>query len=265
MKNYKSVFILLILFSLINLNTEEQVVVTVIELGHQYYGMVEKIEQVFDNNNPILTTFFFTKDYENENGRIYQSQEYRNGKIAVFTTEFNENYTGTWGISKIQEVMNSDGQLKSIIYTFYNQSTYEFSGDGLNSINSFEPRLINTLISSSNYGKSDDQLNPILNIDSRGIGGATLVTNIPDFYEPIDPQQQIFIQYWYRHRRLNDISELFNNKITVNENGVDIELLIQDELLDQLLEQNETVVYYYHLGALDDKPINIVVSFYEFE
>lgn len=234
------------------------------EPGDQYYGIIDREIGTFDGDELVRNDVYFTEAYAEERGRISQSQILIDGIPRRYEMEFTEGYTETWGIRRATEDFDANGQRVSIGYTFYDGSEYVFEGDRLGVVQNFEPRLLQPLIDAGEYQASSNPARPLLSFDLRGLAGSTLVTSIPVAALPIAPNERAFVRLWLIQRQGNDISHLYNSKITVNENGSSVVLLLQDPLVGGIVGLESTVVYYYHLGALDNQPINIVVGYFEY-
>ena len=230
--------------------------------GDPYYGIIDKEVCVFENKIHTSSVFYFTEEAVKKDGKISQSQIYENDKVKKYIIDFTADYTKKWGIRSAEELVNESGEYEAISYTFYDGTVYEFTGKGIELIQKFIPGLIQPLTQNADFPKSGNPENPVFYFDARGIHGTTLVTSIKKLKVPVSAQEKLFLKRWMEHRQFDDLSDLYNTKVQVSENGVPILLFVQDAVLEGFLKQKKALISYYHLGALDNMPVNIMINYY---
>lgn len=230
--------------------------------GDPYYGIIEKEVSVFENEIRTSSVFYFTEEAVKKDGKISQSQMYENGKVKKYIIDFTDDYTKEWGIRLVEELVNESGEHEAVSYTFYDGTVYDFTGRGIEIIKKFIPRLILPLNRNPDFPKTADPENPVFYFDTRGIHGSTLVSSVKKIEKPVSAQEKLFLKRWMEHRQFDDLSGLYNTKVHVSENGVPIILFVQDAVLEGFLTQKKALISYYHLGALDNMPVNIMIGYY---
>ena len=233
------------------------------EPGDEFYGVILREVLTYEGGEVISIDTYFTDEEILKNGRVSQSQIMLGDTVREYGIEFSDEYASVWGIHSAGVELGAGGQQEGIEYRFANGELLEFRRERLPVIQRYPPRMIHPIIADRPQEERNPD-RPLMVFDTRALQGSTIVDDIPSEAVPIAPNERELIRQWLLQIGVNDISAMYNHKIEVIEQGQPVVLMVYDPLLDGLLERESTLVYYHHVGFLDNQAITIVVGFYEY-
>lgn len=255
----KTIIFLLICIAtfLFSNETEKRII---IDKDHQHYGIIEYIDDFYDNNNLVRSELVFTEQYTKKNGRINQIEYFdNNGNTVKYDSMFNNDYEAYWGVNRVIEYLQNKNYEK-IVYQFYNGSKYVFENSDMNTINSHGIVYLSSMI--KDY-KKDTNLSTLTILSGQRI--STCVDIIHKSKFKANQEELDYIGEWLKGLGKENTSKKFETTIMVKENETKYKFFVLDEIFNNIYKLDECVLYAIYLGTLNNVPMTIVVGYNDFK
>ena len=257
MKKSLLVFLLCLLVFFVfgqNDRTEERI----IKNGDKDFGKIDKQIYKYKGNLLVEVTNILTKDASAKNGFYKQINYLDKDGTYLYEIWFTNEKTESTNCISLREYVDKEDNIVKFDYMMQGNRLFQLDTETSKSFKNFSVKSLEIY---SDYGEKTNNQNAYIIEANYERGIANIICR--DKQEIVSQKEKTLIKKWCDSRNIADCSDLYENKIEVEENGKKYFILIQNSVLRIIPKNKSILLSYYYIGKLKEGSVFLAIDYAE--